>query len=67
MTDKQKARTVAAYLAQMREDCRTAAGAALIAGLPDTARALSWIASAPLDKLREMRYNPETLKHTPSE
>lgn len=67
MTEQQKARTQREYLAIMREDCRTAAGAALIAGLPDTARALAWIASAPLDKLREMRYNPETLKHTPGE
>lgn len=56
MTDKQKARAVAAYLAQMREDCRTAAGAAAIAGLPEVGKLIAWIASAPLDKLRGMRY-----------
>lgn len=56
-----------AYLETMRSDCITAAGAATIAGLPEVGKVLALIASAPLDKLRKMRYNPETLKHTPGE
>lgn len=44
------------YLADMRADCITAAGAAVIAGLPEAGKVLAWIAGAPLDKLRGMRY-----------
>ena len=45
------------YLADMRADCITAAGAAAIAGLPEIGRILAYIADAPLDKLRRIRYN----------
>lgn len=54
-----------AYLDIMRSDCITAAGAATIAGLPEVGKVLAWITSAPLDKLREMRYKEtktETIK-----
>lgn len=56
MTDKQKKGTQAACLAQMREDCCLAAGAARLAGLLDAARALHWISTAPLGSLLRMRY-----------
>ncbi len=49
-------RAVTNYLADMRADCKTAAGAAVIAGLPEVGKVLAWISSAPLDKLRGMRY-----------
>ena len=49
-------RAASNYLADMRADCTTAAGAATIAGLPEVGKVLAWIASATLDELRGMRY-----------
>ena len=56
-------KAAANYLSNMRADCTTAAGAAVISGLPELGRVLAWIASAPLDKLRGMRYTDIIKQH----